>query len=195
MFCRWLTTDAQVLGYLPPQLPSTFTLADGDRMQTTAKVFDNSSRYDSASKLHSRVMVFSGRLSDNSEAIAKVPASAALFETEVENLRRIHGWPEIQECVVQLRGVGYTDTFLGPALILQPVGCLIPYDIGHEALLTILRQFAGTVAQMAARGYLHGDLSYFNLLKRQDTDAALLVDMQTLMSLEKVFAVFSSSQC
>ncbi|KAL3162655.1 hypothetical protein ABBQ38_008700 [Trebouxia sp. C0009 RCD-2024] len=170
-WCKLVLQVPQVLGYLSPQLPSTFTLADGDRMQTTAKVFAHTSGYDSASKLHGRVMVFSGRLSDNSEAIAKVPASAALFEME--------------ECEVQLRGVGHTDTFLGPALILQPVGCLIPYDIGHEALLTIISQFAGTVAQMAARGYLHGDLSYFNLLKRQDTDAALLVDMQTLMSLEK----------
>lgn len=49
-----------------------------------------------------------------------------------------------------------------------------------------MKQFACVVKQLSAKGYLHGDLSYYNLLKHQDRDAALLVDMQTLMPLQQV---------
>ena len=58
-----------------------------------------------------------------------------------------------------------------------------------------MKQFARMVEQMSAKGYLHGDLSYFNLLKHQDTDAALLVDMQTLMPLEQVPILGWKSPC
>lgn len=75
-------------------------------------------------------------------------------------------------------------------LILQPVGCLIPYNIEIDALLDLMKQFAGIVGQLAAKGFLHGDLSYYNLLKRQDTNDALLVDMQTLMTLAQVLSTY-----
>lgn len=78
---------------------------------------------------------------------------------------------------------------------MQPVGCLVPYNIGLESLLIIMKQFACVVKQLNAKGYLHGDLSYYNLLKHQDTDAALLVDMQTLMPLQQVLILGSNSPC
>ena len=52
-------------------------------MYVKAKIFDNSSKLDSSSMLHGKVMVFSGELSDNSPAIAKLPATDALFKQEV----------------------------------------------------------------------------------------------------------------
>ena len=52
-------------------------------MHAKHKVFDNSCKHDLADKLHGSVMVFSGRLSDNSQAIAKLPATSALFDQEV----------------------------------------------------------------------------------------------------------------
>lgn len=102
---------------------------------------------------------------------------------QVKNLKLVRSWPGLLGSVVHLRGIGHTDTLPRPVLILQPVGCLIPYDAAHEALLNIMKQFACVVKQRSAKGYLHGDLSYNNLLKHQDMDAALLVDMQTLMPL------------
>jgi len=105
---------------------------------------------------------------------------------QVENLEKIADWPELTDSVVHLRAIGRPESLDRDMLILQPVGCLIPYNIGIDALLSLMKQFAGIVQQLAARGYLHGDLSYYNLLKRQDTDEALLVDMQTLMSMAKV---------
>jgi hypothetical protein len=107
---------------------------------------------------------------------------------QVENLKRIARWPELQNCVVLLRGIGRYDNQERRMLILQPVGCLIPYKIEINALLDLMKQFAGIVGQLAARGFLHGDLSYYNLLKRQDTNDALLVDMQTLMTLAQVLS-------
>lgn len=104
----------------------------------------------------------------------------------MENLELIRSWPDLSGSVVHLRGIGHTSTWPRPVLILQPVGCLVPYDIGHEALLNIMKQFALVVKQLSQYGYIHGDLSYYNLLKHQDTDAALLVDMQTLMPLQQV---------
>ncbi|KAL3137531.1 hypothetical protein ABBQ38_004815 [Trebouxia sp. C0009 RCD-2024] len=186
MLCRWLASDPQALGYSPPQLPSPISFGNNEEMHATAKVFDNSCKHDAASTLHGRVMVFSGRLSDKSQAIAKLPATGALFDQEVENLELIRSWPDLSGSVVHLRGIGHTSTWPRPVLILQPVGCLVPYDIGHEALLNIMKQFALVVKQLSQYGYIHGDLSYYNLLKHQDTDAALLVDMQTLMPLQQV---------
>ena len=57
------------------------------------------------------------------------------------------------------RGVGYTKSCSHPVLILQPVGRLIPYCIEHDALLTLIKQFACIVEQLSFWGYLHGDLS------------------------------------
>lgn len=71
------------MGYLPPQLPSPISFGDGEEMHAIHKVFDNSCKHDSASTLHGRVMVFSGHLSDDSQAIAKLPAANALFDKEV----------------------------------------------------------------------------------------------------------------
>ena len=111
------------------------------------------------------------------------------------NLSQISKWPELTGSMVILRGVGQTKSFSRPILILQPVGRLIPYCIEHEALLTLIKQFACIVEQLSIRGYLHGDLSYYNLLQHVDSEGrhhddqgmrALLVDMQTLMPLREV---------
>ena len=80
-------------------------------------------------------------------------------------------------------------------LILQLVGRLISSCIEHDALLTLIKQFACIVEQLSIRGYLHGDLSYYNLLQHVDSEGqhqhdqgvrALLVDMQTLMPVRQV---------
>ena len=52
-------------------------------MHVTAKVCDNSSKLESSSMLHGKVMVFLGKLSDNSPAVAKLPATDALLKQEV----------------------------------------------------------------------------------------------------------------
>lgn len=114
---------------------------------------------------------------------------------QVENLKRIARWPELQNCVVLLRDIGRYDNQDRRMLILQPVGCLIPYKIEMDALLDLMKQFAGIVGQLAARGFLHGDLSYYNLLKRQDTNHALLVDMQTLTTLAQVLSTHCVCLC
>ena len=54
---------------------------------------------------------------------------------------------------------------------------LVPYDMRHEALQDIMKQFACMGKQSRARGYQHGDLFYHNLLKHQVTDAAQAVGM------------------
>ena len=76
----------QALGYLPPELPSTISFGNDHRMHVTAKIYDNSSKLDSSSMLHGKVMVFLGKLSDNSSAVAKLPAADALSKQEV----RVH---------------------------------------------------------------------------------------------------------
>ena len=45
---------------------------------------------DSGSMLHGKVMVFSGKLLDNTPGIAKVPATDALLQQEVCALRIFH---------------------------------------------------------------------------------------------------------
>ncbi|KAL3130716.1 hypothetical protein ABBQ38_000065 [Trebouxia sp. C0009 RCD-2024] len=194
MWHRWLASTSQALGYLPPKLPSTISFGNEQRMHVTAKVRDNTSKLASSSMLHGKVMVFLGNLSDNSLAVAKLPATDALLKQEETNLSKISQWPELTGSVVVLRGVGYTKSSSRPILILQPVGRLIPYCIEHHALLTLIKQFACIVEQLSVRGYLHGDLSYYNLLQHVDSDdrnqddqgmRALLVDMQTLMPLHK----------
>ena len=81
----------QALGYLPPQLPSPINSANEQKMTAIAKVLGNSSKHDSGSMLHGRVMVFSGQLSDNSPAIAKIPAEAVLLQQEVGVLHVLCG--------------------------------------------------------------------------------------------------------
>ena len=73
----------QALGYLPPELPSPISFGNEQRMHVTAKVCDNSSKLESSSMLHGKVMVFLGKLSDNSPAVAKLPATDALLKQEV----------------------------------------------------------------------------------------------------------------
>ena len=73
----------QALGYLPPDLPSTISFGDEQRMHVTAKVCDNSSKLESSSMLHGKVMVFFGKLSDNSPGVAKLPATDASLKQEV----------------------------------------------------------------------------------------------------------------
>ena len=110
------------------------------------------------------------------------------------NLSQMSKWPELSGSVVVLRGVGQTKSFSRPILILQPVGHLRPYCIEHEALLKLITQFACIVEQLSNRGYLHGDLSYYNLLQHVASEGqhhdqgirALLVDMQTLVPLRQV---------
>ncbi|KAL0019659.1 hypothetical protein WJX77_010649 [Trebouxia sp. C0004] len=194
MWHRWLASTSQALGYLPPELPSPISFGNEQRMHVTAKVCDNSSKLESSSMLHGKVMVFLGKLSDNSPAVAKLPATHALLKQEENNISQISKWPELTGSVVILRGVGQTKSFSRPILILQPVGRLIPYCIEHEALLTLITQFTCIVEQLSIRGYLHGDLSYYNLLQHVDSEGrhhddqgmrALLVDMQTLMPLRE----------
>ena len=111
------------------------------------------------------------------------------------NLSEISKWPELTFSVVVHRGVGHTKSCSRPVLILQTVDHLIPYCIEHDALLALIKQFACIVEQLFVRGYLHGDLSYYNLLLHVDPEdrhqddqgmRALLVDMQTLMPLREV---------
>ena len=225
--CLLFIPSLQALGYLPPQLPSPISFGNKEKMYVTAKVYDNSSKFDSHSMLHGGVMVFRGDLSDNSPAIAKLPATDALLDLEVRvnhvslvanllgcccallhrrnqvqgdcvqenNLHKISKWPELTGSVVVLRGIGHTEFCSRPVLILQPVGRLIPCCIQHDALLALIKQFACIVEQLSVRGYLHGDLSYNNLLQHQASEdehkddhgmRALLVDMQTLMPLQQV---------
>ena len=78
----------QALGYLPPELPSLirFGYQLKQEMHVTAKVYDNSSKLDSgttSSMSIGKVMVFRGKLSDNSPAVAKLPATVALLAQEV----------------------------------------------------------------------------------------------------------------
>lgn len=49
----------------------------------TKKITENSSKIDSNNMLHGKVMVFGGKLLDNTPAIAKVSATAFLFQQEV----------------------------------------------------------------------------------------------------------------
>jgi len=79
----------QALGYLPPELPSTIRFGNNQEMYVTAKVLGNSSKDDSGSMLHGKVMVFSGQLSDNTPAIAKLPATDALLQREVCKLHLV----------------------------------------------------------------------------------------------------------
>ena len=115
------------------------------------------------------------------------------------NLRKISNWPELQNSVVALRGIGRTDFCSSAVLVLQPVGHLIPFDIEHGALLGLIEQFSHIIQKLSKWGYLHGDLSYYNLLVQQDSEDqdrggqdvhALLLDMQTLMSLPEVLSSF-----
>ena len=115
------------------------------------------------------------------------------------NLRKISNWPELQDSVVAMRGIGQTDFCSSAVLVLQPFGHLIPFDIEHGALLRLIEQFSHIVQKLSKRGYLHGDLSYYNLLAQQGSEDqgrdgqdvhALLVDMQTLMSLSEVLCSF-----
>lgn len=71
----------QALGYLPPELSSSISFGDNDKMLVTEKITENSSVQDSI--LHGKVMVYGGKLSDNTPAIAKVPATASLLQQEV----------------------------------------------------------------------------------------------------------------
>ena len=76
------------------------------------------------------------------------------------NLSEISKWPELTGSVVVLRTrIGHTKSYSRPILILQPVGRLIPYCVEHDALLTLIKQFACIVENLSVRGYLHGDLS------------------------------------
>ena len=94
-----------------------------------------------------------------------------------------------------LRDVGHTKSCSRPVLILQPVGRLIPYCTEHDALFTLIKQYACIVQQLSIRGHLHGELSYYNLLQHVHSEGqhqhdqgthALLVDMQTLMPVRQV---------
>ena len=86
------------------------------------------------------------------------------------DLCKISKWPELTGSVVVLRGMGHTKFCSHPMLILEPVGPLIPFRIEHDALLTLIKQFACIVEQLSVRGYLHGDLSYYNLLQHIDSE-------------------------
>ncbi|KAL0033471.1 hypothetical protein WJX77_010859 [Trebouxia sp. C0004] len=70
--------------------------------------------------LNGKVTVFSGTLSDGQQTIAKLPATEAYLDREVENLKRIARWPELQNCVVLLRDIGRYDNQGLRMLILQP---------------------------------------------------------------------------
>ena len=63
-----------------------------------------------------------------------------------------------------------------PQFTFDPAACwLVPYDIRHEALQDIMKQFACMGKQSRARGYQNGDLFDHNLSKHQVTDAAQVV--------------------
>ena len=67
------------------------------------------------------------------------------------NLRKISNWPELQDSVVVLRGIGHIDACSSAVLILQPVGHLIPFDIEYGALLRLIEQFSHIVQKLSTR--------------------------------------------
>ena len=80
------------------------------------------------------------------------------------NLRNISNRPELQDSLVALRGIGQTVFCSSAVLVLQPFGHLIPFDIEHVALWRLTEQLSHLVQKLSELGYLHGDLSYYNLL-------------------------------
>ena len=98
----------QALGYLPPELPSVIRFGDNEEMLVTAKILGKSSRNDSGSMLHDKVIVFSGQLLDNTPAVAKIPATDALLQLEVCLLHSFCFVADLLAAI--LRRVAYADT-------------------------------------------------------------------------------------
>ncbi len=71
-------------------------------------------------------------------------------------------------------------------LVLTPLAELIPLTISPQALLTYVRELTVIIDSLADAGYLHADLSYYNLLFKDGKP--LLVDMQTLLSTAQVIS-------
>lgn len=67
-----------------------------------------------------------------------------------------------------------------PALVLQPVGSLLPLDIDPQELVNYVRALVKIVDALSTAGFLHRDLSYFNLLIY--SNLPLVADFQTLLS-------------
>ena len=69
------------------------------------------------------------------------------------------------------------------ALVLQPKAEHIPLDITPSDLLRYVRSLVKALGCLHEAGYLHCDLSYFNLLFRNGL--LLLADLQTLAPVER----------
>lgn len=114
------------------------------------------------------------------------------------NLKLVRSWPGLSGSVVHLKGIGHTNTFPRQVLILQPVGSLVLYAIRHEALLNIVKQFAwlsNLVQGVTYTATFFTTISWAPRHKHQDTDAALLVDMRTLIPLLQVLNHGWNSLC
>ena len=104
----------------------------------------------------------------------------------MQNLELVSSWKDVAPHAVRL--VGVSKLVLGgeqrPALVLQPLAELGPFDISPEALLLYAQQLVDIIAALERHGYIHGDLSYYNLLILKGQP--LLSDLQTLMKLTEV---------
>ena len=68
------------------------------------------------------------------------------------------------------------------ALIIKPYAQHIPLDTPLQTLVQYMRQYVETVGCLYDAGYLHGDLSYSNLLITEDQ--AIISDWETMVDVE-----------
>ena len=96
------------------------------------------------------------------------------------------GLPGVAKHFVRLVGVATTED-LGPArqmMVLEPYAELIPFNIDPCELARLMRSFVTIVIRLHQSGYMHLDLSYFNLLMYNKE--ALLADLQTMRPNDEV---------
>lgn len=108
------------------------------------------------------------------------------LHVQVANLEIVAGLPDIARNFVRLVGTGVTKD-LGPVrdmMVLEPYAELIPLNTEPHKLTKLMRGFVSLVDRMHTQGYLHLDLSYFNLLVYEDQP--LLADLQTMQTIDKV---------
>ena len=120
----------------------------------------------------------------------QVNVNVAQHCSQERKLQIVSGIPGVAEhCVRLLRSCGVTlRGSERTLLVLTPLAELIPFTISTEALLAYVRELVGIIGSLEEAGYLHGDLSYYNLLIKQD-GKPLLVDLQTLMTVEEVISL------
>ncbi|BDA47787.1 hypothetical protein COCOBI_11-0440 [Coccomyxa sp. Obi] len=158
-------TPAMKKGYKAPHLPPPIVLPDERRLEglnymtTTSTTVQGTARADVTS-------VVVGKLEPGGTmAVAKTTSSEQRLKREEEALRALHGL----DGVVELVGVGWIPTDRSQWLVMQPVGVHI--ELGAPAAVKIgaLKQVAAIIDSLAGRNFIHGDISHFNVL-RKDRD-------------------------